>query len=62
MWREYRCQLSAGSHKTGVCGGILFRVSTETRMDGRLEVKCHRCRRVQELVVEQVQYSMAYST
>ena len=60
MWREYRCQAPAGSYKPGVCGGILFRISTEATVDGRVEVKCHRCRRIQ--IVEVVQYQLAYST
>ena len=56
--REYRCQLPASSYKLGICGGILFRV--DVRTEGRIEVKCHRCKRVQ--TVEVRQYHLAYST
>ena len=42
-WRDLRCQLPAGGYKPGLCEGLLFRV----RENGDLEMKCHRCHRIE---------------
>jgi phage FluMu protein Com len=47
---DIRCDAPAGGFKTGRCHGLLFRINN----DGDLEVKCHRCHRVQLIAAERL--------
>ena len=42
-WWEHRCQYPASGFAVGQCDGILFRIDDR----GDLEMKCHRCHRIQ---------------
>jgi len=42
-WWDHRCKLPAHGFALGHCEGLLFRISDT----GDLEIKCHRCRRIQ---------------
>ncbi len=43
MTYDLRCTRPAHGYQTGLCHGLLFKVTST----GGLEVKCHRCRQIQ---------------
>ncbi len=57
-WWDVRCLFPAGGYKTGHCHGLLFRVNDV----GDLELKCHRCHRVQTVTVDRYRVGELVST
>ena len=42
-WWDHRCEYPANGYATGQCEGLLFRINDY----GDVEMKCHRCHKIQ---------------
>lgn len=59
MWTEIRCRLPAHGAKLGHCDGLLFRITPL----GDLEVKCHRCHKIEIIPRRRVEnHHLEYAT